>query len=171
MLDTQEAQDPTVFDPATTYLEPTCGDGAFVVEILRRKFERCQRPADYRTALESVYGFELQADNVRACIRNVTELCHAGIVDRPERQSGAWKKPDPTGNAAMALADHPDAKRVKLIEQCVAAVAEPVVARGLLLYVTKGRAWEYQSPRPPIGRNQFYVTAQLFYIELDRCLE
>jgi len=96
---------------------------------------------------------------------------HAGIVDRPERRCGAWKKPDPTGNAAMALADHPDAKRVKLIEQCAAAVAEPVVARGLLLYVTKGRAWEYQSPRPPIGRNQFYVTAQLFYIELDRCLE
>ena len=116
-------------------------------------------------------------DELRAICRQYWECkrrlawAHAGIVDRPERQSGAWKKPDPTGNAAMALADHPDAKRVKLIEQCVAAVAEPVVARGLLLYVTKGRAWEYQSPRPPIGRNQFYVTAQLFYIELDRCLE
>ena len=47
------------------------------MEILRRKFERCQRPADYRTALESVYGLELQADNVRACIRNVTELCYS----------------------------------------------------------------------------------------------
>lgn len=116
-------------------------------------------------------------DELRAICRQYWECkrrlawAHAGIVDRPERWSGAWKKPDPTGNAAMALADHPDAKRVKLIEQCAAAVAEPVVARGLLLYVTKGRAWEYQSPRPPIGRNQFYVTAQLFYIELDRCLE
>lgn len=76
MLDTLEASDPTVFDPARTFLEPACGDGAFVVEILRRKFERCRRPADYRTALGSVYGFELQADNVRACIRNVTELCY-----------------------------------------------------------------------------------------------
>ena len=76
MLDTLEARDPTVFDPETTFLEPTCGDGAFVVEILRRKFERCQRPADYRTALESVYGLELQADNVRVCIRNVTEMCY-----------------------------------------------------------------------------------------------
>lgn len=116
-------------------------------------------------------------DELRAICRQYRECkrrlawAHAGIVDRPERRSGAWKKPDPTGNAAMALADHPDAKRVKLIEQCAAAVAEPVVARGLLLYVTEGRAWEYQSPRPPIGRNQFYVTAQLFYIELDRCLE
>lgn len=116
-------------------------------------------------------------DELRAICRQYWECkrrlawAHAGIVDRPERRSGAWKKPDPTGNAAMALADHPDAKRVKLIEQCAAAVAEPIVARGLLLYVTKGRAWEYQSPRPPIGRNQFYVIAQLFYIELDRCLE
>ena len=76
MLDNLEAQDPDIFDPARTFLEPTCGDGAFVVEILRRKFERCQRPADYRTAIESVYGMELQAENVRACIRNVIELCY-----------------------------------------------------------------------------------------------
>lgn len=76
MLDTLEAQGPDIFDPARTFLEPTCGDGAFVVEILRRKFERCQRPADYRTAIESVYGMELQAENVRACIRNVIELCY-----------------------------------------------------------------------------------------------
>lgn len=84
MLDTLEARDPTVFDPARTFLEPACGDGAFVVEILRRKFERCRRPADYRTALESFYGFELQADNVRACIRNVIELCYQYF--RPTRK-------------------------------------------------------------------------------------
>lgn len=76
MLDTLEAADPAIFDPPRTFLEPACGDGAFVVEILRRKFERCRYPADYRTALESVYGFELQADNVAACIRNVIELCY-----------------------------------------------------------------------------------------------
>lgn len=76
MLDTLEAADPAIFDPARTFLEPACGDGAFVVEILRRKFERCRYPGDYRVALESVYGFELQADNVAACIRNVIELCY-----------------------------------------------------------------------------------------------
>lgn len=115
-------------------------------------------------------------DELRAICRQYREMkrrlamAQAGIVDRPERRSGAWKKPDPTGNAAMALADHPDAKRVKLIEQCAAAVAEPVIAVALLKYVTEGRAWEYQSPRPPIGRMQFYILALLFYIELDRRL-
>ena len=84
MLDTLEKQNPAIFDPERTFLEPACGDGAFVVEILRRKFERCRRPGDYRVALESVYGFEIQPDNVRACIRNVTELCYHYF--RPTKQ-------------------------------------------------------------------------------------
>ena len=84
MLDTLEASDPTVFDPARTFLEPACGDGAFVVEILRRKFERCRTRKDFTVALESVYGFEIQDENVRACIRNVTELCYSYF--RPTKQ-------------------------------------------------------------------------------------
>lgn len=77
MCDMLEANNPEqdVFAPWTTFLEPTCGDGAFVLEILRRKFQRCTCRQDYTTALESVYGFELQADNVAECIRRVTELC------------------------------------------------------------------------------------------------
>ena len=63
------------FERGATFLEPSCGDGAFVVEILRRKFERCKTRKDYTTALESVYGFEIQADNVQACIENVEALC------------------------------------------------------------------------------------------------
>jgi hypothetical protein len=64
-----------VFAPETTFLEPSCGDGAFILEILRRKFERCKCRRDYTGALESVYGFEIQADNVERCIQNVTALC------------------------------------------------------------------------------------------------
>lgn len=84
MLGTLEKQNPDIFDPERTVLEPACGDGAFVVEILRRKFERCRRPGDYRVALESVYGFEIQPDNVAYCIRNVTELCYHYF--RPTKQ-------------------------------------------------------------------------------------
>ena len=73
----QENPEQDAFAPWTTFLEPTCGDGAFVVEILRRKFQRCRCRADYRTALESVYGLEIQPENVAACIANVTALCQA----------------------------------------------------------------------------------------------
>jgi hypothetical protein len=77
MCDMLEAENAgrDVFAPETTFLEPACGDGAFVAEILRRKFDRCKRRRDYTVALESVYGFEIQADNVEKCIQNLTILC------------------------------------------------------------------------------------------------
>lgn len=77
MCDMLQEQNPEqdVFAPAATFLEPTCGDGIFILEILRRKFARCKSRTDYTTALRSVYGMELQADNVQAAIENVTALC------------------------------------------------------------------------------------------------
>ena len=75
MCDLLEAESPGAFAIEKTFLEPSCGDGAFVLEILRRKFARCRTHDDYRAALESVYGFEIQADNVAACIENVAALC------------------------------------------------------------------------------------------------
>ena len=90
----------------------------------------------------------------------------AGIVDRQGRRSGAWRRPDPTGNAATAIADHPAQKRVTLIERCANRVAEPVVAAALLRNVTTNA--NYCDLRPPCGPNQFYVLRQLFFIELDR---
>lgn len=84
MCDMLEAEAPGCFEPERTFLEPTCGDGAFVVEILRRKFQRCRSRRDYCVALESVYGLEIQADNVAECIRRVTEL--AGQYFRPTRE-------------------------------------------------------------------------------------
>ena len=75
MCDLLEEESPGAFAIEKTFLEPTCGDGAFILEILRRKFTRCRTHDDYRAALESVYGFEIQADNVDRCIANVTALC------------------------------------------------------------------------------------------------
>lgn len=77
MCDMLERENPgqDAFAPWTTFLEPTCGDGEFILEILKRKFQRCRCRADYTVALESVYGLEIQADNVAECIRRVTELC------------------------------------------------------------------------------------------------
>ena len=35
----------------------------------------CKKRKDYTVALQSVYGMELQADNVDICINNIIELC------------------------------------------------------------------------------------------------
>ncbi len=58
------------------FLEPACGDGNFLAEILRRKLAVCDRrygksPADWEKfsflAMTSIYGVDILADNVEAC--------------------------------------------------------------------------------------------------------
>lgn len=75
MCDMLEVENPGAFEPEKTFLEPSCGEGAFLLEIFRRKFANCRKRSDYTASLESVYGFELLADNVDKSIRNVVELC------------------------------------------------------------------------------------------------
>ena len=48
----------------TTFLEPACGTGNFLVEILERKFKLCEDWHDGLIALKSVYGIDIQMDNV-----------------------------------------------------------------------------------------------------------
>lgn len=99
-------------------------------------------------------------------LRRQLALARAGIVDRPARRSNRWRPKDPTGNAAIAIADHPAQRRVAMIERCANRVAEPAVAGAILRYVSEGVS--YVRSQPPVGRNQFYILVLLFYVELDR---
>lgn len=58
------------------FLEPACGDGNFLAEILRRKLKEVRRryrrsPFDYEKnavlAISSIYGVDLMMDNVLVC--------------------------------------------------------------------------------------------------------
>lgn len=57
-----------------TFLEPACGNGNFVVAILKRKFDMCKCPLDYLIALHSVVAIDLLPDNVAECKERVKEL-------------------------------------------------------------------------------------------------
>lgn len=70
-----EDANPDAYAPESTFLEPSFGEGVFVLEILRRKFERCKTRKDYETAALSVYGFEIQPDNVEITIGKVLDFC------------------------------------------------------------------------------------------------
>lgn len=49
----------------STFLEPACGTGNFLVEIFERKLKQCGANADLGLlALQSLYGIDIQADNV-----------------------------------------------------------------------------------------------------------
>ena len=47
----------------STFLEPACGNGNFLAEIVARKFERCNDEKDGLKALASIVGLDIQADN------------------------------------------------------------------------------------------------------------
>lgn len=54
-----------VFRPDTTFLEPTCGTGNFLVEILKRKLNMCKDTEDCFTSLRSIYGVDIMPDNIQ----------------------------------------------------------------------------------------------------------
>ncbi len=51
-------------DPSKTYLDPSCGDGQFLGEVLIRKVEN---GIDFEQALSTIYGVDIMQDNVDLC--------------------------------------------------------------------------------------------------------
>lgn len=47
----------------STFLEPACGTGNFLVEIFQRKLARCKDEKDGLKALASIVGIDIQQDN------------------------------------------------------------------------------------------------------------
>lgn len=65
------------------FLEPACGEGNFLVEILQRKLDRCKKlyknnPYDFERysvlAISSLYGVDLMNDNIDACCKRLYEI-------------------------------------------------------------------------------------------------
>lgn len=51
-------------DPIRTFLDPACGDGQFLGEVLIRKMEN---GSTFEQALSTIYGVDLMIDNVDLC--------------------------------------------------------------------------------------------------------
>jgi type I restriction-modification system DNA methylase subunit len=51
-------------DTTKTYLDPSCGDGQFLGEILIRKIEN---GIDFEQALKTIYGVDIMQDNIDLC--------------------------------------------------------------------------------------------------------
>lgn len=77
MLDNLEKENPEIFtDIDKTFLEPTCGTGNFVVEIYRRKLNRCRTKDEAERALRSLWCIELLPDNMAICRQRVKNVFH-----------------------------------------------------------------------------------------------
>lgn len=55
---------PDAFSPEKTFLEPACGTGNFLVEILRRKLKNSKNSYECLISLNSIYGVDIMPDNV-----------------------------------------------------------------------------------------------------------
>jgi type I restriction-modification system DNA methylase subunit len=77
-------------DPTKTVLEPSCGDGQFLGEVLIRKIEN---GSTFEQALSTIYGVDLMQDNVDLCrerllcgqehLRHIVEkniVCHNALT-------------------------------------------------------------------------------------------
>jgi len=77
MLDLLPAE---VWRPEETFLEPACGEGAFLVEIYRRKLQHInantQEQWEWQAAIatSSIYGIELLEDNAKQCRLNLVQI-------------------------------------------------------------------------------------------------
>jgi hypothetical protein len=66
MLDKLEESNLELFqNPTKTFLDPSCGDGQFLSEVVIRKMERSG--CTLEQALSTTYGVELMEDNVKLC--------------------------------------------------------------------------------------------------------
>ena len=83
--------DPVIFTDVTkTVIDPCCGDGQFLGEVLIRKLENGH---PFEQALQSIYGVDLMQDNVDLCrerllcgredLRHIVEkniVCHDALT-------------------------------------------------------------------------------------------
>ena len=77
-------------DPTKTFLDPSCGDGQFLSEVLIKKMEN---GSTFEKALSTIYGVDIMEDNVRLCrdrllcgqehLRHIVEkniVCHDALT-------------------------------------------------------------------------------------------
>lgn len=93
MLDMLESNaDLNTGDFKSTYLEPACGTGNFLIEILKRKIEKINSitPKRKRTewefnvliAVGSLYGIDIIEDNIEICRSNLLNIVIDAYEDR-----------------------------------------------------------------------------------------
>lgn len=79
------------FGAGKTVLEPACGDGAFLADILTRKLAKVAPGSEEAfLALASLYGVEIQADNVAACRRRLLDIFRPWALDVADEHTAAW---------------------------------------------------------------------------------
>ena len=60
-------------DPSKTFIDPACGNGNFLVEVVRRKIESGAQPLH---ALMTTYGADIMPDNITECQQRLVRVAY-----------------------------------------------------------------------------------------------
>jgi len=71
ILDKLQDYSPESFLPTKTFLDPACGNGNLLVEVLKRKIKLGHNPLQ---ALKTLYGCDIMEDNIQECRERLLEL-------------------------------------------------------------------------------------------------
>lgn len=63
--------EPEISDITKRVLEPACGEGVFLCDILSRRLKKCKTPFECLVAVSGLYGIDIQDDNVFICRLNM----------------------------------------------------------------------------------------------------
>lgn len=66
-----------------TFCDPACGDGNFLVEILKRKLKNGHHPSE---ALSTLYGVDIMEDNVKECRKRLLKIVMDSSIDLKLKQ-------------------------------------------------------------------------------------
>ena len=72
------------WEPEKTFLEPSCGTGNFLVEILKRKLEAGHTPLQ---ALSTIYGIDIMNDNVRESRERLFAIVDLSLSDSEKEEA------------------------------------------------------------------------------------
>lgn len=142
-LNDLESYDPLIFKDVTkTFLEPSCGDGNFLSEVLIRKMEN---GSTFEQALSTIYGVDLMQDNVDLCRDRLLcgreDLRH--IVEQNIYQADALKfsyKFEPMSNTRRAREDKLRRQAQKAAEKVRIETAQKENYNRLFSNTTKKKA-------------------------------
>lgn len=65
-------------DPKTIFLEPTCGNGNFIVEITQKRLDAGIK---IFTVLNTIFGMDIMEDNIHECHRRIYEIVREYLKD------------------------------------------------------------------------------------------
>jgi type I restriction-modification system DNA methylase subunit len=68
----------TVWDEDKTFVDPACGNGNFLIAVLKRKLKKGHNPIK---AISTVYGCDIMRDNIEECIVRLIKVLAIHMKD------------------------------------------------------------------------------------------